>query len=220
MSKDFGSIFDDEDEDQDPDGVEILPPLEKPVPLMQLHKEQGGAGQGLGIRDLADYGITSDGAGSLMLEPSLRKKQAFVVEFYERGDIGTAYQVIFDNTVSIDEARKRGHNLMMNDQFIRDLMTVARSRVETNMSGHLAEHVSNLAALRDLAARDRKWAPAIAAEVQRGKALGVYANIADDGSSTKEVTDEDMMTKVMERLMNLPAHDRANIIAMLQAPDK
>ena len=53
----------------------------------------------------------------------------------------------------------------------------------------LETHLSNLLELRELAKKDMKWSAAIAAEIGRGKAAGLYVNKVDSDDD-KNITIE------------------------------
>ena len=171
------------------------------------------------LRELVEYGMEVDHDGLPVMHASLRQKHNFVLQFFESGDWGTAYKIVFDATAGSKEARDKANLLIRSDQFIRDLLSVARSRVEENTAGLLAEHTAILAVLRDGAAADKKWASAVAAEVQRGKALGLYTVKAEggllDAQREGETMSEDFITEMLSKLRDLPENERKNIASLI-----
>jgi hypothetical protein len=149
------------------------------------------------LRELTSYDIDLGADGRPLIDPSLRLKQQFVFEFFDRGSLGDAYRAVYDPHVRTTVAMEKGRELIQKDQFIRDLLTVARARIEDNSASLLAEHAANLGGIRDLALRAGKFAPAVASEIQRGKALGLYESNIE--------------------LLLLPFNERKNIADMLLA---
>lgn len=193
------------DEDDDVEGEnEVFNPYEAKPPS---------------LRDLVSYGLEVDHDGIPVMHASLRQKHNFVLQFFESGDWGTAYKLIFDPLITNKEAREKANELIRNDQFIRDLLSVARSRVEENTAGLLAEHTAILAVLRDGAAADKKWASAVAAEVQRGKALGLYTTKPEggllDAQREGETMSEDFISDMLSKLRELPENERRNIASLI-----
>lgn len=64
-------------------------------------------------------------------------------------------------------------------------MDVLRREMMKDTRLTLATHLQKLAELRDAASREGKFGPAIAAEIARGKAAGLY----EEKDSTKDITD-------------------------------
>lgn len=61
-------------------------------------------------------------------------------------------------------------------QLVRAETVKARADVEIGTLNTLDNHLDNLAKLRDMAAADKAWTAATAAEIGRGKALGFHAD--------------------------------------------
>ena len=169
------------------------------------------------LRALIDYSqVGLD--GKPIASSSLRKKHEFVLAFLSLGNIGRAYQEIYDQTSDIKRATALGEDMARNDQFVVDLLAVARKNVEDSANSLLAEHTSVLAVLRDAAAANGKWSPAIAAEMARGKALGVYdlkIEKATESKTSEEVT-ETMVLKVIEYLGELGEADKDAVIGLIK----
>lgn len=169
------------------------------------------------MRALVDYSqIGMD--GKPIPSGSLHKKHEFVLAFFNLGNIGRAYQEIFDASLDIKKATLLGENLAKEDQFVSDLLTIARKNIEENCSSILAEHTSILGLLRDGAAANGKWAPAIAAEMARGKALGVYDAVKasePEALRSPESLTEDMVNKVIEYLCTLAISDKKAICSLI-----
>lgn len=171
------------------------------------------------LRELVAYDIEVDNSGMPMVDASLRRKQTFVIEFFERGSIAEAYRAVYDPKVAPTKALVLAQQLVSKDQFIRDLISIARQKVETTTTGLLAEHCFNLAAMRDMALRSGKFTAAVASEIQRGKALGLYDGPVEPRVfNAAPVEDKsEMVQKVLEHLMELPYRERKNIADMLLA---
>lgn len=173
---------------------------------------------GTSLKSLIEYdNIGLD--GKPILSTSLRKKHEFVMAFLNLGNIGRAFQEIYDPTLNIPKATALGEDLARNDAFVSDLLALARRNVEDSASSILAEHTSILAILRDGAAANGKWSPAIAAEMARGKALGVYdlpkSKDTEVTANSEDIT-EATVQKVIDYLGNLKAADKKAVISLIQ----
>lgn len=159
--------------------------------------------------------------GAVKYETSLERKRKFVEEFFTCGELGTAYQRTIDSDIAPNRAKQAAINLIENDKFVRDLMALARKNVVGSVTGLLAEHTSILAELRDEARSEGKFAPAIAAEIARGKALGLYdrVGIANNAERNAEEMTTDDLRSLMESVSRLPSSERMNIARMLAGPN-
>lgn len=166
------------------------------------------------MRELQEY---DKEFGAPQIDASLLAKRRFVEEFFTTGELAVAYIRTIDSDAPRARARELAQILVETDRFVRDLMGLARKNVIGSITGLLAEHTSILAELRDEARADGKFAPAIAAEIARGKALGLYdranSNFAKEKDPT-EMTNEDL-SGLLEAVSRLPAKERQNIAKML-----
>ncbi len=151
------------------------------------------------------------------IEASLEKKRRFVEEFFTTGEMGVAYLKAIDPDCPHSRARHMAQTLLETDKFVRDLMGVARKNVIGSITGLLAEHTSILAELRDEARADGKYAPAIAAEIARGKALGLYDRVNHNAMREKDPVDMDSneLNGLLDAVARLPSDERHNIAKML-----
>ena len=156
------------------------------------------------------------------IEPSLEKKRRFVEEFFTSGEITVAYLRTIDPDCPRSKARDLAERMITTDKFVVDLMGIARKNVVGSITGLLAEHTSILAELRDEARADGKFAPAIAAEIARGKALGLYDRQSYGNMVNKEPTDmsSEELAGLIESVSRLPQAERLNVVRMLTStPD-
>lgn len=169
------------------------------------------------MRDLDSYsappGVALYGAG-------LEGKRRFVEEFFTTGELGVAYMRAIDPDCAPNRARTLATQLIESDKFVRDLMALARKNVVGSVTGLLAEHTSILAELRDEARAEGKFAPAIAAEIARGKALGLYYRVGIGNNAERDVQDmsTDDLRSLIESVSRLPAKEREDIARMLAGP--
>ena len=170
------------------------------------------------MRELIEYAAETQLPG---IETSLQRKRNFVEQFFITGELGVAYINAVDPSCDRTRAKALATSLMETDQFVRDLIGLARKNIVGSVTGLLAEHTSILADLRDGAKMDGKWAPAIAAEIARGKALGLYDRIGLGDMANKDPAEmsTNELQDLIESVSRLPEHERRNIAQMLLMND-
>lgn len=102
------------------------------------------------------------------------KQENFCLAYIETGNASEAYRRSFNagNMSDAVVANKASDFLKRDD--IRVRLEELRKPVIEAAQITLESHLSDLKELRDKAANDAKWGPAINAEVARGKASGLY----------------------------------------------
>ena len=102
------------------------------------------------------------------------KQDAFCLVYLETGNASEAYRRVYDAKRMKDETiAKRAHELLANGKIAGRLDELRRPAVEAAQVT-LADHLRQLADLRDKAITAEQFGPAITAEVNRGKAAGLY----------------------------------------------
>ena len=102
------------------------------------------------------------------------KQDNFCLAYLETGNASEAYRRAYDAKRMKDETiAKRAHELMANGKIAGRLDELRRPAVEAAQVT-LADHLRQLADLRDKALSAEQFGPAITAEINRGKAAGLY----------------------------------------------
>ena len=128
------------------------------------------------------------------------RKEIFCRELVRTGNQDEAYRIA--------TGKKKGDNTTNSmrwskDPLIRERITQIHNSLREDTVDELAEHVKNLANLRDAAAADGSWSAAINAEVSRGKALGLYDRNKEQEKSLENMTTTELITK-LEAMKMLP----------------
>lgn len=108
-----------------------------------------------------------------------QKQEAFCLAFIETGVAVEAYKIAFGEK-DITPARMRNQaHLCMKNEAVQKRIAELRSAAAKKTQLSLEQHLDDLKELRDLAASDGKYGPAIQAEIARGKAAGLYVEKSD-----------------------------------------
>lgn len=116
------------------------------------------------------------------------RQRAFVAAYLSNGGHATnAYMEAYgvDSVVAGVNATR-----LMKDQRVRDAIEAIRGPVAKKAGLTLARHLRNLAKLRDKAVMAKQYAAAVTAEVNRGKAAGLYVDRVRIEDVTKLSDDE------------------------------
>ena len=102
------------------------------------------------------------------------KQENFCLAYLETGNASEAYRRVY-NAQKMKEGTiaKRAHELLSNGK-ITGRVEALRKPVAEAAQVTLGEHLQQLADLRDKATAAEQFGPAITAEVNRGKAAGLY----------------------------------------------
>ncbi len=115
------------------------------------------------------------------------KQEKFAQEVASGKSQAEAYRVAYDTDDMKDTTIcKRASELMLNGEITGRIEKIRQPIVEKAQLT-LDRHLVNLLNLRDRAANDGKWGAAVAAEIARGKAAGIYEN-KGDSDTDKEIT--------------------------------
>lgn len=102
-----------------------------------------------------------------------QKQEAFCIAYVETGNASEAYRVAgyaIENAKTVNEAASR---LLKNSKVIARLTEIRAPALEKAQIT-LECHLNDLKVLRDKADVALKFGPAVAAEIARGKASGLY----------------------------------------------
>ncbi|WP_261532587.1 terminase small subunit [Burkholderia multivorans] len=103
-----------------------------------------------------------------------QKQEHFCAAYIETGNASEAYRRAYDvgamNAASVNRKAKE----LLDNVKITARITEMRAPVLERAQLTLEQHLSDLKRLRDLAEKNGKYAPAVAAEISRGKASGLY----------------------------------------------
>lgn len=102
------------------------------------------------------------------------KQENFCLAYIETGNASEAYRRSFNAVKMKPETINRKAKELIDDGKISARISELRKPVIEAAQITLESHLSDLKELRDKAANDAKWGPAINAEVARGKASGLY----------------------------------------------
>ncbi len=115
------------------------------------------------------------------------KQEKFAQEVASGKSQAEAYRVAYDTDDMKDTTIcKRASELMLNGEITGRIEKIRQPIVEKAQLT-LDRHLVNLLNLRDGAINDGKWGAAVAAEIARGKAAGIYEN-KGDSDTDKEIT--------------------------------
>lgn len=107
------------------------------------------------------------------------KQEAFCLAYVETGNASEAYRRSYDvsrmKDASVNRLAKANIDNLKIASRIRELMAPAVEKAQITLDTHLAD----LKRLRDKAEQEGKYGPAVAAEVSRGKAAGLYLDRVD-----------------------------------------
>lgn len=132
-----------------------------------------------------------------MLTP---KQEKFCVVYLETGNASEAYRQAYDaGSMKPETVNRKAKDLIDNGKItarLQELRSPVVARAQITLESHLAE----LETLRELAKADQRWAPAIQAEVNRGKAAGLYVEkVAVESKRTLEEFTNDELAALLAR---------------------
>lgn len=120
------------------------------------------------------------------------KQEAFCLEYMRTSNASEAYRKAYSTSNMKDATINReAHELLLNRKVTARLAEMRAPALEAAQIT-LAQHLKDLKELRDKAASAEKYGPAIAAEVNRGKASGLYVEkIEHTGNVTVTINSQD-----------------------------
>lgn len=81
------------------------------------------------------------------------------------------------------------------------------------------DHLMKLAEIRDLALADKKWSPAITAEIARGRVEGHYIQkIEVEHTSSSDMTADELTRKLEERLTQIFSEKLTDVVEVVDTP--
>ena len=101
------------------------------------------------------------------------KQEQFCLEYIKSGSASDAYRATYSDKGKPATAWRRGTELMQTPHVLARIQHL-QSEVAAGVVLTMQQHLGDLKELRDKAADDGRWSAAVAAEVARGKAAGLY----------------------------------------------
>lgn len=130
-----------------------------------------------------------------MLTP---KQEAFCLAYIETGNASEAYRRAYDASGMNDNSiNRKAKELIDNVKITARLQEIRKPAVEKAQIT-LETHLADLKALRDKADAAEKFGPAIAAEIARGKASGLYVEKIDATLGVTMMSDEQRQARIAE----------------------
>lgn len=119
-----------------------------------------------------------------MSKPKLTEKQErFCLAYIETGNASEAYRMAYKPKKGSDATANREGKRLMDNPKIATRLEELRAPVREKAQITLEQHLDDLKRLRDLAESDGKFSAAVTAEINRGKASGLYVEKVDHTSS-------------------------------------
>lgn len=152
------------------------------------------------ILDLVGTGMTVRDEGSPVStikhprdrEANLTPKQeAFCAAYIETGNASQAYRESYDAANMSPASVNRAAKELVDNPKIAARVNQMREPVLERMQVTLEGHLSDLLALRERAVAEGKWAPAVQAEIARGKAAGLYVQKSENINVEMSIEDID-----------------------------
>lgn len=103
-----------------------------------------------------------------------QKQEKFCLAYIETGNASEAYRRAYDTGKMKSETINKKASLLLQRGDIGGRLDELRKPAKENAQITLAQHLSTLEELRELAKEEGKYGPAIQAEIARGKAAGLY----------------------------------------------
>lgn len=130
-----------------------------------------------------------------MLTP---KQEDFCIAYIETGNASEAYRRAYDSSKMGDATINRAAKELIDNPKIAARLAEVRAPVIAKAQITLETHLYDLKALRDKADAAEKYGPAIAAEIARGKASGLYVEKIDLNASVTNQTEEQRLARIAE----------------------
>lgn len=135
-----------------------------------------------------------------MLTP---KQESFCIQVVETGNASEAYRRCYNTTkMNPDSVNRKAKELMDNVKIAARLSEMRAPALEKAQIT-LETHLRDLQILRDKADASEKYGPAVAAEISRGKASGLYVErVEHAGKIEITMTDEELDAKLAKLIAN------------------
>ena len=105
-----------------------------------------------------------------------QRQEDFCLAYIESANASEAYRKVYSTKRMKPETVNNSAFKMLQKGDIAARIASIRESAAEKVSMTLESHLSDLKNLRDAAVNDGKWAAAVAAEVSRGKAAGLYVD--------------------------------------------
>ena len=103
-----------------------------------------------------------------------QRQEAFCLAFIESGNASESYRRAYKPKRSSAKTINEEASRLLADPKVSTRVAELREGAAKRAEFTLEKHLATLAELRDLAQKEKAWAPAIQAEVKRGEAAGLY----------------------------------------------
>lgn len=103
-----------------------------------------------------------------------QKQENFCLAYIETGNASEAYRRVYNAEKMKPETVNNKAHVLLKKGEIRARLEELRCPATKSAQVTLAQHLSKLEELRELAKEEGKYGPAIQAEIARGKAAGLY----------------------------------------------
>lgn len=104
------------------------------------------------------------------------KQEKFCLVYIETGNASEAYRQAYNTSRMKEETVWRSAKEMLDHPKVAARIQELRAPAIEKAQVTLEQHLNDLKRLRDMAEADQKWQAAISAEVNRGKASGLYTD--------------------------------------------
>jgi phage terminase small subunit len=146
-----------------------------------------------------------------VLEALTAKQEAFCQAMLTEGDASKAYRKVYRVSPNAKAAtvHRSAHEVLQNPKVSARLAALRKPAVES-VQMTLATHLQQLAELRDAALKDKKWGPAILAEMARGKASGFYITKVENVTDPLKIAMANMTPEKAQQMLD--ALDKVEVI--------
>lgn len=129
------------------------------------------------------------------------EKEEFVNQLMQGVDIQKAYRAA--TGFPLEKTSYNAYRWVNDDHYVKNRLKELRQHIQMSTQVTLDNHLSKLAELRDEAQAAGKFGPAIAAEVARGKAAGLYV---EKKQITVNSPNEMSKEAILKRLADIDSH--------------
>lgn len=103
-----------------------------------------------------------------------QKQENFCLAYIETGNASEAYRRAYNTVGASEKTIWEKASRLLKEGKVRARLEELRKPAKESAQITLAQHLSTLEELRELAKEEGKYGPAIQAEIARGKAAGLY----------------------------------------------
>jgi phage terminase small subunit len=149
------------------------------------------------------------------------KQENFCLHYIETGNASEAYRRSYDVSKMKETSVNRLAKELMDNIKIASRIAALRKPVVERAQVTLEQHLNDLKELRDAAWLNKKYGPAIQAEISRGKASGHYierSEVGEPGAFDK--LDDDELERSIEQALRAIDNARTKAPAVAASPRK